>query len=137
MILFLAMIEGAISGMKRARGIRVNVAALVGSVVLLLAVSPALAEDPSALFDAGNKLYEQGKYGEAAAAYLRLLERGDRSAAVYFNLGNACFKSGQIGRAILAYREAARVTPRDPDLRANLQFARKSGSRGEIGRAHV
>jgi tetratricopeptide (TPR) repeat protein len=46
------------------------------------------------------------------------------SAPLYYNLGNAWFKSGQIGRAIAAYRQADQITPRDPDLRANLQFAR-------------
>src|SRR5262249_54460599 len=46
------------------------------------------------------------------------------SVAVYFNLGNAWFKSGQLGRAIAAYRQAERLNPRDPDVRANLQFAR-------------
>src|SRR4030095_9977885 len=46
------------------------------------------------------------------------------SPALWFNLGNACFKSGQIGRAIVAYRRAENSTPRDPDVRANLKFAR-------------
>ncbi len=82
------------------------------------------AENRAGLFDAANKLYEQGKFTEAVAAYEKLAQSGRTSAAVYFNLGNACFKAGQIGRAILAYRQAAQLTPRDPDLRANLQFAR-------------
>ena len=46
------------------------------------------------------------------------------SAALYFNLGNALFKSGQIGRAIVNYRLAGQLAPRDPDIRANLRFAR-------------
>ena len=40
------------------------------------------------------------------------------------NLGNAYFKSGQLGKAIAAYREAEQMSPRDPDVRANLRFAR-------------
>jgi len=84
----------------------------------------ANAETPAAAFDAANKLFEQEKYPEAAAAYEKLLQSGQASAAVYFNLGNVFFKSGQIGRAIAAYRQAERLTPRDPDVRANLQFAR-------------
>jgi tetratricopeptide (TPR) repeat protein len=76
-------------------------------------------------FDAANKLYAQNKFTEAAAAYLKLIETGSVSPALYFNLGNAFFKSGQIGRAIAAYQQAAALTPRDPDVRANLQFARK------------
>lgn len=79
---------------------------------------------PAAAFEAANKLYEEGKFADAATAYEKLAQSGQVSAALYFNLGNACFKSGQIGRAIAAYRAAQQITPRDPDLRANLQFAR-------------
>ena len=75
-------------------------------------------------FEAANKLYEEGKYADAAASYEKLLQGGQVSAALYFNLGNAAFKSSQIGRAIAAYRQAERIAPRDPDIRANLQFAR-------------
>ena len=96
-------------------------------LVLLLAAwlplnSHAALSD--SLFDAANKLYEEGKFAEAAAAYESLVQSRQVSAALYFNLGNAWFKSGQIGRAIAAYRQAEQITPRDPDLRANLQFAR-------------
>lgn len=75
-------------------------------------------------FDAANKLYAQNKFAEAAGAYLKLVETGSVSPALYFNLGNAFFKSGQLGRAIAAYQQAAAITPRDPDVLANLQFAR-------------
>ncbi|HVV70702.1 MAG TPA: tetratricopeptide repeat protein [Verrucomicrobiae bacterium] len=88
-------------------------------------VGTAMAQDSAgAAFDSANRLYEQGKYSEAAAGYEKLVQAGHRSAAVYFNLGNACFKAGEIGKAIAAYHEAERITPRDPDLLANLQFAR-------------
>jgi tetratricopeptide (TPR) repeat protein len=94
--------------------------------LLLLALSPvrSLADLSAAAFDAANKLYEEGKFAEAASAYEKLALSGQTSAALCFNLGNALFKSGQIGRAIAAYRKAEQLTPRDPDLRANLQFAR-------------
>jgi len=78
----------------------------------------------SANFDAANKLYELGKFTDAAAAYENMIHAGAASSAVYFNLGNAYFKSGQLGKAIAATREAENLTPRDPDVRANLQFIR-------------
>jgi tetratricopeptide (TPR) repeat protein len=94
--------------------------------LLLAVLCPALsrAEIPTTAFESANKLYEEGKFAEAASAYAGLLRSNQASAALYFNLGNAFFKSGQIGRAIAAYRQAAQITPRDPDVRANLQFAR-------------
>jgi tetratricopeptide (TPR) repeat protein len=82
------------------------------------------ATDPSSTFDTANNLYYAGKFPEAAAAYENILYSGQKSVALYYNLGNARFKSGQIGKAIAVYREAEKLNPRDPDIRANLQFAR-------------
>ncbi len=100
---------------------------LIGLLLLapLLGCAALGAEGPrQAGFEAANKLYEQGKYADAATAYESLVRSGLTSPALYFNLGNAFFKSSEIGRAIAAYRQAQRLTPRDPDVRANLQFAR-------------
>lgn len=84
--------------------------------------SPAAAVEPA--FEAANKLYEEGRFSEAATAYEAILAADGISAALYFNLGNAHFKAGQLGRAIAAYQKARRLDPRDPDITANLQFAR-------------
>ena len=84
-------------------------------------------------FEAANKLYEEGKFAEAALAYQKLVQTGETSAALYFNLGNALFKSGQIGRAIIAYRQSQQLAPRDPDVRANLQFARNQAQGPTLG----
>lgn len=101
---------------------------LLGLGLLLLAGAERLRaeQDFGAAFEQANKLYEQGKYTEAAAAYEAILAAGRTSAALYFNLGNAWFKAGELGRAIAHYRLAERLTPRDPDVQANLAFARQS-----------
>jgi tetratricopeptide (TPR) repeat protein len=93
-------------------------------VVLLGFVARGVAADVASDFDIANKLYEQGKFPEAAAAYQRLLQSGNVSSAIYFNLGNAFFKAGEAGRAVAAYRAAEAIAPRDPEVRANLQFVR-------------
>jgi tetratricopeptide (TPR) repeat protein len=93
-------------------------------LLALLLPGSARAEISPAEFDAANRLYDAGKFSEAAEAYEKLTQSGQTSATLYFNLGNAFFKSGQIGRAIAAYRQAEKISPRDPDLRANLRFAR-------------
>ena len=97
---------------------------LLGAPCVTHLAAPARGADAGALFETGNKLYEERKFTEAAAAYQAAAGSGQNSPALYFNLGNALFKSGNTGRSILAYRHAARLTPRDPDVRANLQFAR-------------
>ena len=101
-------------------------------LMLILTGPPALsAESPATVFEHANKLYEQGKFPEAAAAYEQLLQSGHGSAALFYNLGNAWFKAGQHGRAIAAYRQAEKWLPRDPNLHFNLQFVRKKVSGSE------
>ena len=101
--------------------------------LLLMATAPRVgrgAEDSGKTFEAGNLLYEKGNYREAAKAYEAIAQSGRVSPVLYFNLGNAWFKTGQIGRAIFNYRLAEQLAPRDPDVRANLQFARESVENG-------
>jgi tetratricopeptide (TPR) repeat protein len=108
------------------RRLKYRLELVCGLALVLCAVLqiPACAESAATAFDTANKVYEQGKFNEAAAAYESMLRSGEASAALYYNLGNAFFKEGQMGRAIAAYRHAEQLNPRDPDLRANLQFAR-------------
>ena len=75
-------------------------------------------------FTAANKFYAEGKFSEAATAYQNILKSGAQSPALWFNAGNAEFKAGHLGRAIAAYRQAEMISPRDPELRANLAFVR-------------
>ncbi len=86
-------------------------------VVMALALSPVQA------YNQGNQLYARRDYEGAARAYEAALA-GGASAAVRYNLGNALFKAGHVGRAILEYRRARYLDPRDPDIAANLEFAR-------------
>jgi tetratricopeptide (TPR) repeat protein len=89
------------------------------------------AEELISGFDSANKLYEEGKFADAAAAYDKLLASGNVSEALYFNRGNAFFKQGQLGRAIASYLQAEQLSPRDTALKANLQLAR-SRARGGV-----
>ena len=102
--------------------------ALVLAIAILLTAFSSQAAptaDFARTFEDANRLYEQGKFADAAAAYQQLVNAGQASAGVYYNLGNAWFKAGQNGRAIAAYRQALRLTPRDPNVQFNLQFVRK------------
>ena len=104
---------------------RTGFPASVGIVLLLLAATAsARADSITDAFTQANRLYEEGKYAQAAAGYGKLIQEGAVAPALYFNLGNAWFKSGQMGRAVLAYRQAEALAPRDPDVRANLQIVR-------------
>lgn len=79
----------------------------------------------TAEFEAANRLYAQGNFAEAAAAYQRLAEAGTITPALLYNEGNAWFKAGRLGHAIAAYQRSLALAPRDPDTLANLRFARE------------
>jgi len=92
---------------------------LLPLLLLMAWVLGSHAESASSAFDSANQLFEQGRFTEAAAAFGKLAQSGQTSEALYFNLGNAWFKANQLGRAIAAFKQAERIAPRDPDLRAN------------------
>ena len=102
----------------------ISLGRLIAFLFMAAFAQDLFAQAPATAFDAANKLYEQAKYSEAADSYQALVQSAKVSPALYFNWGNALFKAGKIGQAISAYRRAQDLAPRDPDIRANLQFAR-------------
>jgi tetratricopeptide (TPR) repeat protein len=116
----------SMNGPSRAR--REWLAILAG--LILPVMMTATRTFASGDFEQANRLYEEERFAEAVAAYERIAATRGVSSALLYNLGNAAFKSGQIGRAIAAYRRAELLTPRDPDLRANLRFARDTVTGG-------
>lgn len=103
------------------------------AMLALLGTLALRAAESSPSFEEANRLFEQGRFDDAAKAYRALLNSGQISPAVHFNLGNALFKSGKVGEAIVEYRRASDLAPRDPDILANLQFARGSIAGGGTG----
>ncbi len=91
---------------------------------MLIFAGKLFAADVAADFSAANKLYAEGKFSDAANAYETILQTGGQSPALLFNYGNAEFKSGNLGKAIAAYRRAELLSPRDAEIRANLDFVR-------------
>jgi tetratricopeptide (TPR) repeat protein len=106
--------------------VRLSPLSIIAAAGLILAFTSTgvRGEDPRAAFDSAARLYEQGKHPEAMAAYIGLLTNGVVTPSVLYNLGNAWLQQGELGHAIAAYRQAQRLRPRDPDLTANLRFAR-------------
>ena len=96
---------------------------LLAGVLLLAGSSPA----SEAQFEEANRLYETGRFAEAAALY-RVAATNGVSATLLFNLGNAHFKAGQLGQAMAAYQRSLRLDPRNPETRANLRFAREQAN---------
>jgi tetratricopeptide (TPR) repeat protein len=82
------------------------------------------AADAAGDFSAANKFYAEGKFSAAATAYESIINSGVISPNLLFNYGNAEFKAGNLGQAIAAFRRAGLLAPRDPEIRANLDFVR-------------
>lgn len=92
-------------------------------LLTMIVAENLLAADVATDFSTANEYYAKGKFAEAATAYEKILQTGVQSPALLFNYGNAEFKSGHLGRAIAAYQRAGQLSPRDAEIRANLQFA--------------
>lgn len=100
---------------------------LLSLCALLLGCLPLGAGQADA-FGAANRQYQAGDYAGAAASYEQILAADGPRAAVLYNLGNSYQHLGKYGPAILAYERARLLTPRDPDLSANLALARKAAT---------
>ncbi|MEM7356938.1 MAG: tetratricopeptide repeat protein, partial [Acidobacteriota bacterium] len=95
------------------------------------AAPPGEAAPPRAvvsgeIFYAANSAYEEGSFEQAIDLYRQILAAGHDNGHVHYNLGNAFLRNGELGRAIASYRRSASFLPREQDIQANLEFARKS-----------
>ena len=100
----------------------------LGLLCLLLGTAAAFAND----FDRANGQFKAGDFSGAASAYEKILAAEGPRATVFYNLGNSYQQLKRYGPAILAYERARLLTPRDPDLLANLALARKAATVAEV-----
>ena len=110
--------------MKRFRRHIIVLVAALGALVAVTGVALAQVPSPTDLMAEANGQYERGEYTDAAQRYEALIDSGYEDATLYYNLGNAYFKRGDLGRAVLNYLRAEELSPRDADIRANLDLAR-------------
>lgn len=108
-------------------GPRLTIAALLTlTCFLMLPAAGMLAQAPSStdLMAAANDRYERGEFAEAAQQYENLIAMGYEDTALYYNLGNAYIEGSDPGRAILNYLKAEEISPRNRNVRDNLELAR-------------
>lgn len=100
------------------------------SVLLAAAVllgRPAHAAGAQSQYEAGVAAGRSGDHAAAVDHLLGAVADGGRHPAVYHALGNALYRQGDRGRAVAAWRRAAALAPRDGDIAANLDRARRAG----------
>ena len=82
----------------------------------------------AATMEEANAHFAAGDFAKAAAVSEQIITSEGPTAARLYNRGNARFKLKEYGPAILAYERAALLSPRDPDIRANLKLARSAAT---------
>ena len=82
--------------------------------------SIAAAQPGRGAVDAGNRLYDEGRYEEAHEQYLEALRQAPDSPIVPFNDGNALYRTEELQRAMESYRRA--VESGDPAIEAQAWY---------------
>lgn len=75
-------------------------------------------------FKKANAIYNDGNYAEAIDVYQSILDKGQHSAALYFNMANAHYKLNHVAPSIYYYEKALLLKPGDKDIQNNLNFAK-------------
>ena len=103
---------------------------LAGSAILMAGLIAVLIgalrrDTPRSNLQAGNDLYDEGRFEAAMDRYQRALESKDPETLemAYYNLGNCYLKSGRPSEAISCYENALLINPSDMDAKFNLEIA--------------
>ena len=90
---------------------------LIGVAVhsaLMGSASPASAQAGREKVEEGNRLYAEGRFGEAHQKYMEALIEDPESPLIRFNAGNALYQSQDFQNAVEAYRQA--IESGDPEV---------------------
>ncbi|MCP4346055.1 MAG: tetratricopeptide repeat protein [Desulfobacterales bacterium] len=92
------------------------------TIFLFLATGAYASEMAGTFFD-GIKHYKENNFPDAISAFSKVAESGVRNSKLFYNLGNAYLRNDELGQAILWYERALKLTPNDPDLEFNYEYA--------------
>ena len=88
--------------------------------MLLFSTNMIFADALSRKNAKGNKLYKEGKYGEAAQKYLDAQLESPKSNELNYNLGNANFKMKKYDKAVEYYQKALQT--QDPKTEQSIRY---------------
>jgi Ca-activated chloride channel homolog len=80
---------------------------------------------PEILYNLGDALIKQNKYGQGIQALLQSEEKGDKGLKEnsWYNTGNALFSMGKFKESADAFIQALKLDPADKDAKHNLELA--------------
>ncbi len=94
-------------------------------LLLILIIGFASANEVATQhFNTGNNAYEKEDYSVATKEYEKAINEGVIHPVLYFNYANSLFRTDALGQSILYYEKALKLSPTDPDILANLKFAK-------------
>ncbi|MFH1277540.1 MAG: hypothetical protein ABIK65_04070 [Candidatus Eisenbacteria bacterium] len=101
-----------------------RMAAVLFAVVALASApaAPMAAADLDSLFREGTAAYREGRFRDAVLCFEGIRSSGVENGPLLYDLGTAYFKVDDLGRSMANLHRALRYMPRDPDLRANLEY---------------
>jgi tetratricopeptide (TPR) repeat protein len=110
---------------------KIIITAILGFLVSLPAAVCAMQYE--ALISGAQAAYNEGHYEQAITNYESLINYHNiADAKVYNNLALAYYKTGDLARAVVNISRAARLAPRDKDIRYNMQYLKKQTLEPEL-----
>ncbi len=92
-------------------------------LLCFLIVTAAYSDESARAFLDGIQAYKEGQFDKAVESFERVLKSGVKNPKLFYNLGNAYLKNNDLGHALLWYERALKLTPDDPDLKFNYEYA--------------
>lgn len=74
------------------------------------------------LFQTGNTYFQEKKFEDAQKVYEQIIAMGIKDPVLFYNAGNSFYMTGHTGKAIVLYEKALRFSPRDEDIKYNLNL---------------
>lgn len=94
------------------------------SALLLMVLSLLPLRGEESLWSLAEGFYGEGEFAQALTHYESLRLQEGTSAALEYNMGNTLMRLDRVPEAIAHYRRAQWMAPYDPDIAANLDYAR-------------
>ncbi len=101
--------------------LRNKIILLIGLCFLLYSVQAN--NQFKAIFDAGNKAYNDKDYVKADSLYTSIEKEGFYSTELFYNLGNTNYKLDKIPETIFYYEKALKLAPGNEEIIHNLKLA--------------
>ena len=95
---------------------------MIGLIFATLIGCGSVGQEP---FDAGLSALRTGDSTNASSSFTEALDQGAQDPAVYHGLGNSLYRLGKVGPAMAAWRRGLALAPRNGDIAANMDLARK------------